>query len=132
MTPADDQMILAQVQAFHGKYAEAAQTYAKARQFQKIVEMFTDLRRWDDAKHWAAQAEKHGEKPVLMGSDPFGGGGDEDGTGLLLKQAASSEEDGDLRAAGEMYMRIQKYKKAADLFIRMGALDSLIDVVRAV
>ena len=36
------------------------------------------------------------------------GSEEESGTGLLLKQAASSEEDGDLRAAGEMYMRIQK------------------------
>jgi intraflagellar transport protein 122 len=131
MTPADDQMILAQVQAFHGKYAEAAQTYAKAKQFQKIVEMFTDLRRWDDAKHWAAQAEKYGGKPVILSTDPAAAG-DEDGTGLLLKQAASSEEDGDLRAAGEMYMRIKKYKKAADLFIKMGSLDALIACVREV
>jgi intraflagellar transport protein 122 len=128
-TPQDDQAILAQVLAFHGKYQEAAQTFAKAKQYQLAVEMFTDLRMWDDAKHWAAQAEKHGGQAVLV--DAYGTE-EESGTGLLLKQAASSEEDGDLRAAGEMYMRIQKYKKAADLFIRMGALDSLIDVVRAV
>ena len=28
--------------------------------------MFTDLRMWDDAKHWAAQAEKHGGQAVLV------------------------------------------------------------------
>jgi len=50
--------------------------------------------------------------------------------GLILKQAASSEEDGDLRAAGEMYLTAGQHRKAVDIFIKIAALDSLIEVVR--
>ena len=47
--------------------------------------------------------------------------------GLILKQAASSEEDGDLRAAGEMYLTAGKHRKAVEIFVKVPALDSLIE-----
>jgi len=50
----------------------------------------------------------------------------------MQKQAATAEEDGDLRAAGEMYMQIGKYKKAVEIFCKISALDSLISVVRMI
>jgi len=134
LTLEEEQLVTAQVLAFQGKYAEAAQLYGRAKHHHCAVEMFTELRKWDEAKHWAQQGEKSG------GMAPRGPGGaavlgdakteDSIAQGLILKQAASSEEDGDLRAAGEMYLTAGQHRKAVDIFIKIAALDSLIEVVR--
>merc|ERR1719161_1363234 len=139
LTSEDEQLISAQVLAFQGKYHEAAQIYARLKAYNLIVEMYTDLRKWDDAKHWAQQSEKAGIKPSgvaigdtnsvaetggsrtqggpgATGAVATAGGGSAGGSvaqGLILKQAASSEEDGDLRSAGEMYLTAGQHKKAA-------------------
>jgi len=112
------------------------------------VQMFTDLKMWEEAKHWADQGEKNGTKLITLDDreDEAGGGAMDTNQGLLLKQAASSEEDGDLRSAGEIYYRAagdmanqgevkaaaEKYKLAADLFMKTGAVDALMEVVRVV
>lgn len=154
LTHDEEMLITAQVLAFQGKYGEAAQHYGRARAFHAAVEMYTELRKWEEAKHWALQGEKAGPpKPP-----PPKGFGPEDmplaptapasphskgdaappppppqeslAQGLILKQAASSEEDGDLRAAGEMYLTAGKHRKAVEIFVKIAALDSLIEVVR--
>jgi len=114
------------------------------------VEMYTELRKWDEAKHWAQQGEKAGPKTVnmssavttsvnsdkvpLVGDDAAGAAPmpqeESISQGLILKQAASSEEDGDLRAAGEMYLTAGQHRKAVEIFVKIAALDSLIEVVR--
>eukprot|EP00927_Polykrikos_kofoidii_P071466 TRINITY_DN6772_c0_g1_i1.p1 TRINITY_DN6772_c0_g1~~TRINITY_DN6772_c0_g1_i1.p1 ORF type:complete len:1294 (+),score=238.21 TRINITY_DN6772_c0_g1_i1:115-3996(+) len=145
LTHEEEQLVTAQVLAFQGKYAEAAQHYGRAKHFHLAVEMYTELRKWDEAKHWAHQGEKAtaaAQKAAL--STPTGSAkgtltaappkpADESvAQGLILKQAASSEEDGDLRAAGEMYLTAGQYKKAVEIFIRIPALESLIEVVRQI
>jgi len=140
LTHEEEQLITAQVLAFQGKYAEAAQCFGKAKQHNLAVEMYTELRKWDEAKHWAQQGEKAGMNNKAaplesgIGSQPDSNivskGEDSIAQGLILKQAASSEEDGDLRAAGEMYMTANQPRKAAEIFIKIGALDSLIEVIR--
>lgn len=132
LTPEEEQLVTAQVHAFQGKYNEAAQLFAKAKQFNMAVEMYTELRKWDEAKHWAQQAEKSGgaqKKTNVLGNEKEIAE-DSVAQGLILKQAASSEEDGDLRAAGEMYLTAGQHKKAVDIFVKIGALDSLVEVVR--
>ena len=102
----EEQLVTAQVHAFQGKYNEAAQLFAKAKQFNMAVEMYTELRKWDEAKHWAQQAEKSGgaqKKTNVLGNEKEIAE-DSVAQGLILKQAASSEEDGDLRAAGKSVM----------------------------
>jgi len=114
------------------------------------VEMYTELRKWDEAKHWAQAGEKAGPKAMMGGNISIPGtNGDkaalvndsvpgillppqEDSIaqGLILKQAASSEEDGDLRAAGEMYLTAGQHRKAVEIFVKTAALDKLIEVVR--
>jgi len=138
LTHEEEQLVTAQVLAFQGKYAEAAQFYGRAKQYHLAVEMYTELRKWDEAKHWAQQGEKAGagSKPkdaVAAAGDvkaPAAPAEDSIAQGLILKQAASSEEDGDLRAAGEMYLTAGQHRKAVEIFIKTAALDSLIEVVR--
>jgi intraflagellar transport protein 122 len=127
----EEQLVTAQVLAFQGKYAEAAQLFGRAKQHNLAVEMYTELRKWDEAKHWAQQGEKAGSGGT-KGSQPLGDAKTEDSIaqGLILMQAKSSEEDGDLRAAGEMYLTAGQYRKAVEIFIKIGGLDSLIEVVR--
>ena len=43
--------------AFQKQYHEAAELFVKARQAQIAVDMFTDLRRWDDARYYAEIVE---------------------------------------------------------------------------
>jgi len=133
----EEQLVTAQVLAFQGKYTEAAQFYSRAKQYHLAVEMYTELRKWDEAKHWAQQGEKVGAKVggasnsnVTSESKQGGLPDDSIAQGLILKQAASSEEDGDLRAAGEMYLTAGQHRKAVEIFIKIGATDSLIEVVR--
>lgn len=131
LAPEEEQLITAQVLAFQGKYAEAAQFYGKAKQHHAAVEMYTELRKWDEAKYWAQQGEKLGGKPAFGSDFPAADKPDNSvAQGLILKQAASSEEDGDLKAAGEMYITAGQHRKAVEIFIRIAAMDSLIDVVR--
>jgi len=130
LTLEEEQLVTAQVLAFQGKYAEAAQLFGRAKHHNLAVEMFTELRKWDEAKNWAQQGEKAGSNS--KGAPVLGDAKTEDSIaqGLILKQAASSEEDGDLRAAGEMYLTAGQHRKAVEIFIKIGALDSLIEVVR--
>jgi intraflagellar transport protein 122 len=136
LTHEEEQLVTAQVLAFQGKYAEAAQNYGRAKQHHLAVEMYTELRKWDEAKHWAQQGEKatvsaKGAAPGIAGEQKSQAQGDDSiAQGLILKQAASSEEDGDLRAAGEMYLTAGQFRKAVEIFIKIAALDSLIEVVR--
>merc|ERR1719446_1118188 len=60
LTHEEEQLVTAQVLAFQGKYSEAAQFYGRAKHYHLAVEMYTELRKWDEAKHWAQQGEKAG------------------------------------------------------------------------
>ncbi|CAE7598308.1 Ift122 [Symbiodinium natans] len=155
LTHDEEMLVTAQVLAFQGKYGEAAQYYGRARAYHAAVEMFTELRKWEEAKHWALQGEKAGPPkppPVHVEDAPPGPVHEEKGIsmdgpvpppmpppppqeeslaqGLILKQAESSEEDGELRAAGEMYLTAGKHRKAVEIFVKIAALDNLIEVVR--
>lgn len=152
LTHEEEQLVTAQVLAFQGKYSEAAQHFSRAKAYHMAVEMYTELRKWDEAKHWAQQGEKAVPRaPAALTSNAGPTNGDklmtslgdevpappplvpEENTiaqGLILKQAASSEEDGDLRAAGEMYLTAGQHRKAVEIFVKISAVDSLIEVVR--
>lgn len=48
----------------------------------------------------------------------------------MQRQAATAEEDGDLRAAGEMYVQLGKLRRAVEIFCKISCLDALIQTVR--
>ena len=52
----------AEVLAYQGKYKEAADVFAKGDYPEKAVELFTLLKKWDDAKKFAKKAEQHMKK----------------------------------------------------------------------
>jgi len=121
----EELLISAQVLAFQSKYREAGDAYSRAKRYDLAMEMYTDLRKWEEAKHFATLSEKQG------GSKPGAGPVKEGVThGLMLKQAAHNEQSGDVRAAGEMYKKAGQNKKAVEIFCKIGALDLLIEVVR--
>ena len=79
---------LAQVYAYQGRYQDAAKLFSKAGGVQKAIDMFSDLRKWEEAKAFAASSEK----------------ANVDVKDLIRKQAAWSEEVRDWKAASEMYI----------------------------
>ena len=62
----DDQLhiVTALVAAFQGRFQEASNQFCAAKEHQKAIDMFTDLRKWDDAKKLAQQFE--GTAPPIM------------------------------------------------------------------
>ena len=74
----------AELQAYQGKYQDAARAFAKAGEPQKAIDLFADLRQWDEAKAFA-QASKN-----------------VDATELTRKQAEWAEETSDWSAAADL------------------------------
>lgn len=56
----DERLLLAEVMAYQGKYQEAARLYHAAGHVQRAVDMFSDLRQFDEAKKWAEKAGSQG------------------------------------------------------------------------
>ncbi|KAF4738243.1 hypothetical protein FOZ62_023579, partial [Perkinsus olseni] len=154
-TDEDRALVAAHALAYEGRFNEAAVLFGRAKQYGLATEMFTDLRRWDDAKKWAELQEKavqNGEIEAPKAKEPgasenrednanLATGGGEHGVApqpapsttveLMMKQAQSSEEDGDLRAAADTYLRVGQRERAAGIYMRIGALEPLIDIVRS-
>lgn len=132
LTLEEEQLVTAQVLAFQGKYSEAAQLFGRSRNPNLAMEMYTELRKWDEAKHWAQQGEKQSAKPGAGVGAVSEKVDSSIAQRLILTQAALSEEEGELKAAGEMFLTAGQHRKAAEMFIKIGALDNLIEVVRQV
>ncbi|KAF4678197.1 hypothetical protein FOL47_003259 [Perkinsus chesapeaki] len=151
----DRALVAAHALAFEGRFNEAAVLFGRAKQYHLATEMFTDLKRWEDAKKWADLNEKAIQNGEIKASRPDESkvpqeeldkenSPTEDSPanqtqpvassttmGLMIKQAESSEEDGDLRAAADMYLRVGQTERAAAIYMRIGALDPLIEIVRS-
>ncbi|CAD7929537.1 unnamed protein product [Amoebophrya sp. A120] len=176
----DEALLNGHIAAFQGQFQQAAELYLKAKQAHLAVDMFTDLRRWEDARYYAEIVETRGGAVATTASSPVDDplsltitsqhdvvrsratsrvGFDEEGqfssksgagspqqdqrdpssgsrggatvaTKLMQRQAATAEEDGDLRAAGEMYVQLGKWRRAVEIFCKISCLDALIQTVR--
>ncbi|PFH37462.1 WD domain, G-beta repeat-containing protein [Besnoitia besnoiti] len=150
----------AAVAAFRSSFDEAAQCWWKAGQAHLAVEMFTDLRRGDDAKKWAAKAEAcaaaaasrrdadvealRTDAELDFQTGDHGGAmkseiqkfytyvNRDDGVALqpVRNQAASAEGKKDLLFAAEMYSKAKQFRRAVELYGQSGALDKIILIVR--
>jgi intraflagellar transport protein 122 len=76
----------AELQAYQGKYQDAARAFAKAGEPQKAIDLFADLRQWEEAKAFAQNS-----KGV-------------DAEDLTRKQAEWAEEVSDWAAAADMHV----------------------------
>ena len=81
---------------------------------EKAIAMFTDLRRWEEAKKIANKAS---------------GGLASNTEKLVLQQAQWAEEVHDYRAAAEMYRAIGNNAKAAKIYGEQGWFDDLADLL---
>ena len=114
----DDRLHLAEILAYQGKYQDAAKMYAKANHVQKAMEMFSDLRQFEQAKVWAENyAKNKGDSSSVQE--------------LMQRQAEWSEEVNDYQAAADMYLKVKKYDKAINILGKQGNMNKLIDIARA-
>eukprot|EP00906_Rhabdomonas_costata_P031099 RCo043952 len=107
---ADDQVFIAQIYAYQGKYREAAKYFCKSGNEHKAAEMYSDLKMWSEARKMCPNDENLKE--------------------LIRKQARWAEETGDWSEAAEMWVESGDYMKAITIMGERGALERLIEVCR--
>ena len=138
----DERLFLAEVMAFQGKYQDAARLFAKAGYTAKAMEMFSDLRQFDEAKQWA---ESYANAGMVDGDDASsvrGNGGDKSSSTassmgenvqqLMQRQAEWSEEVKDYSAAADMYLKALNYEKAIALLAKGKRAEKLAELVRTI
>ena len=113
-----EHLFQAEVFAYQGKYQEAAKMYAKAERVDKAMEMFSDLRQFDEARAWAeeyAQA-KGGDASIVQE--------------FVQRQAEWAEEEADYESAATMYIQAKKYEKAIALISKSNWKEKLVEIMR--
>jgi intraflagellar transport protein 122 len=99
------------------KCCDDLQAYARAGKLDESIRLFTDLRRWNDAKMFAQTAGQ----PNL-------------GASLTMQQAKWLQEVNDWRGASELFVSLGQYQQAATIVgdaNEPGWPDAMIEVVRA-
>jgi len=100
--------------AFQGRFQEAAKLYAKFGRADQAVDMFADLRLWEEAKTFASNS------------------GNVDVKTLIQSQAEWAEETGDWKLASEMFCAAGQHDRAISIVGENGCLDELIEVARII
>jgi intraflagellar transport protein 122 len=116
VVPPLDPMWLAELLAYEGHHQEAAKVFARSGKLQEAIRLFTDLRRWEDAKMFARNA------------------GQLDVSDLILQQAKWLQEINDWKGAAELFTSMGQFTAAAKIIgdnAEEGWEDALIEVVRA-
>ena len=101
----DDQVLVATVLAHQGKFQEAAKLFAKAGRQELAIEMFTDLRKWEEARQYS-----HGANSAQAAE-------------LVRKQAAWAEEVNDLGVAADTYLAAGELLKAIAILGEQGVAE---------
>eukprot|EP01006_Ploeotia_vitrea_P032643 TRINITY_DN64821_c0_g1_i1.p1 TRINITY_DN64821_c0_g1~~TRINITY_DN64821_c0_g1_i1.p1 ORF type:complete len:1202 (-),score=127.96 TRINITY_DN64821_c0_g1_i1:106-3711(-) len=106
----DDHLFLAEIYAYQGKYKEAATYFASAGHEHRAIEMYADLKMWDEAKQICPN--------------------DENLKDLIRRQAQWAEDTGEWQEAAKMWFEAGDFMKAIKIMGDRGWLDTLIDVCR--
>ena len=112
-----DQIFIARVHAFEGKYKEAAKIFCKNKASKKAIEMFSDLWMWDEAKKIAKQ------NPNAAGSKMFI-------NHLNLEHAKTLEARSEWRAAAQQYCAAEDFNKAVSIFNEQQDPEGIIQIAR--
>lgn len=104
----DPQVFLGDVLAYQSKFGEAAKMYKKAGQEQRAMNMYTDLRMFDQAKEFLATGDQADRK------------------NLISKQADWARNINEPKAAAEMYISAGEYSKAIDIIGDHGWADMYV------
>ncbi|XP_066554280.1 intraflagellar transport protein 122 homolog [Amia ocellicauda] len=108
----NNELFLADVFAYQGKFHEAAKLYKKTGNDSRALDMYTDLRMFEYAK------------------DFLGSGDPKDTKLLITKQADWAKNINEPRAAAEMYLSAGEHMKAIEIIGDHGWVDMLIDIAR--
>ncbi|CAE7873600.1 ift122, partial [Symbiodinium sp. KB8] len=100
--------------AYEGQYQEAAKLYAKSGMVDKAVDMFSDLRLWDEAKLFA---QRHQDISTQ---------------GLMEKQATWLKETGEWQSAAKILVANGNYMEAVELFAENGDVEGVIEISQRV
>nr|XP_033782490.1 intraflagellar transport protein 122 homolog [Geotrypetes seraphini] len=109
---ANNDLFLADVYAYQGKFYEAAKLYKKSGLENRALDMYTDLRMFEYAKDF------------LKSGDP------KDTKMLITKQADWAKNINEPRTAAEMYLSAGEHMKAIEISGDHGWVDMLIDIAR--
>lgn len=114
-----EQLFRAEAYAYRGKFQEAAKAFAKAGRVEKAMEMFSDLRQFDEAKTWAEEyaASKGGDTGIVQE--------------FVHRQAEWAEEVSDYDSAATMYLQAKKFDKAIAILGKVNNKERMVDVMRA-
>ena len=131
----------AEVLAYQQKYHESANVLLKAGFPEKAVELFTELKDWDNAKLYASKGGMSNYSGVGAGGSasakgmrrPSGinQGGEEPKIHmdkLMKEQAQWAMENGDWKAGSDLYISCKEYRKAVEILGPRGQMDALVDV----
>lgn len=106
----------AELLAYEGNHQEAAKTYSRAGKVLEAIRLFTDLRKWNEAKMFAQNA------------------GQGDLQYLTMQQAKWLQEINDWKGAAELFLSMGQHLQAAKIVVdssEPGWQSVLMDVVRA-
>ncbi|XP_041868916.1 intraflagellar transport protein 122 homolog isoform X2 [Corvus kubaryi] len=108
----NNDLFLADVYAYQGKFHEAAKLYKRSGHENLALEMYSDLRMFDHAKE-------------------FLGSGDPKDTKMLIKKQADWAKDiNEPKAAVEMYLSAGEHMKAIEISGDHGWVDMLVEIAR--
>ncbi|XP_071295357.1 intraflagellar transport protein 122 homolog isoform X2 [Agelaius tricolor] len=108
----NQELFLADVYAYQGKFHEAAKLYKRSGHESLALEMYSDLRMFEHAKE-------------------FLGSGDPKDTKMLIKKQADWAKDiNEPKAAVEMYLSAGEHMKAIEISGNHGWVDMLIEIAR--
>uniref|UniRef100_A0A1A8SDL8 Intraflagellar transport protein 122 homolog n=2 Tax=Nothobranchius rachovii TaxID=451742 RepID=A0A1A8SDL8_9TELE len=108
----DNELFLADVYAFQGKFHQAAKLYKRTGHEAIALSMYTDLRMFEYAKEFVGATDPKSSRL------------------LMTKQADWAKSSRAPRAAAEMYLSAGESLKAIDIIGEHGWADMLIDVAR--
>ncbi|XP_049437471.1 intraflagellar transport protein 122 homolog isoform X3 [Epinephelus fuscoguttatus] len=108
----DNELFLADVYAYQGKFHEAAKLYKRTGQESRALSMYTDLRMFEYAKDFVGATDPKSSRI------------------LMTKQADWAKSSKEPRAAAEMYLSAGEHLKAIDIIGEHGWEDMLIDIAR--
>ena len=107
----DDNVFLGRILAYQGRYAEAAKVFERVN-VDHAIEMYTDLRDWEQAKKYAQKSRSV------------------DVNDLVRQQAEWSRDTADWRSAATMFADSGDYERAIQLLMEHGGVEQLIILSR--
>lgn len=108
--PSDDGVLLADIMAFQGKYAEASRQYIKCKRTDRAIEMFSDMKMWDEARK-VCNNEDHLKS-------------------LITQQARWAEDSQNYLEAATLYENCGDFPKAVTMLGKAGDMDRLNKLCR--